>query len=359
MKKILGVGILIAIAAAVIVLTQFDLGSVKREAPVKQDWVDVNIFYGGEKSSFLKNPEVKKVLDRHKVRLHATKAGSIEMVTTLSTQDKDCLWPSNEIAVELATQSGKTVLSDSTIFNSGVVFYAWRPITEALIKHGIAKRQAGSLYIDTAKLIKLTQAKKQWQKDLGVNVYGSIKIFSTDPARSNSGNMWAGLLANMLNQGQVLTVANAPQTLAQVKQYFQTMGHMESSSGDIFANFLKQGMGARPMIVGYENQLIEFLIENERYRDLIRDKIDILYPTPTVFASHPLIALSKSCKRLETALQDEKLQDIAWKEHGFRSGLLGVTNDPAVLNVGGIPETITQVMPLPNAKVMKQLIDSL
>jgi hypothetical protein len=101
------------------------------------------------------------------------------------------------------------------------------------------------------------------------------------------------------------------------------------------------------------------VIEHQQYRDVIRDKIDILYPTPTVFASHPLIALTANCKRLETALQDQDLQALAWKEHGFRSGLLGVSNSPDVLNVGGIPETVNQVMPMPDATVMKQIIDAL
>lgn len=359
MKKILGILILVGVAAAVIAFTAFDWSNLQRQAPVKQDWVDVKIFYGGEKARFLKNPETQKILEKYKVRLDAAKAGSVEMVTTLPSQGKDCLWPSNQIAVELARNSGKPVQSDSNIFNSAIVFYAWKPVTEAFIKAGIAQRTNDILTIDTTKLIQLVQEQKRWKDDLGVDVYGAVRLFSTDPRRSNSGNMWSGLLANMLNDGKAVSSTDLPKVLPAVQTYFRAMGYMENSSGDIFENFLKQGMGARPIIVGYENQLIEFVIENERYRDIIRDKIDIIYPTPTVFASHPLISLSKNCKRLETALQDEKLQDLAWKEHGFRSGLLGVNNDPAALNVGGIPDTFNQVMPMPDAAVMQQIIESL
>ena len=41
------------------------------------------------------------------------------------------------------------------------------------------------------------------------------------------------------------------------------------------------------------------------------------------------------------ALQDEEIQKIVWEQHGFRSGLAGVQNDPKVLNIAGIPESIT------------------
>lgn len=359
MRKILGILILLAVAAGVVIATQVDWGSLQRAAPVKQDWVDVSIFYGGEKSRFLSSPQTQKTLEKYKVRLNAAKAGSIEQVNQLPADGKDCLWPSNQIAVELARQAGRSVQSDTNIFNSAIVFYAWRPVSEAFIKAGIAARNNGVLTVDTLKLVDMVKQQKRWKEDMGLDVYGAVKIFTTDPRRSNSGNMWAGLLANTLNGGNVASATDLPTVLPAVQAYFRAMGYMEHSSGDIFENFLKQGMGARPIIVGYENQLVEFVIEHQEYRDVIRDKIDILYPTPTVFASHPLISLTGNCKRLETALQDQDLQALAWKEHGFRSGLLGVSNSPEVLNVGGIPETVNQVMPLPDAVVMKQIIDSL
>lgn len=359
MRKFLGLFILLAVAAAVLVATQVDWGNLQRAVPTKQPWADVHIFYGGEKSAFLANPQVQQTLQRYKVRLHASKVGSVEMVTQLDTSGKDCLWPSNQIAVELARQAGKPVQGDTNIFNSAMVFYAWKPVTEAFLRAGLAKREGGVVLVDTLKLAGLIQQQKRWKEDLGLDIYGSIKVFSTDPRRSNSGNMWAGLLANTLNNGHVVAAADLPTVLPKVQAYFRAMGHMEYSSGDIFENFLKQGMGARPVIVGYENQLVEFVIANRQYRDLIRDKIDILYPVPTVFASHPLISLTPNCKRLEAALQDKALQELAWQQHGFRSGLLGVNNSPEVLEVSGIPETVNQVIPMPEAAVMQQVIGGL
>jgi hypothetical protein len=150
-----------------------------------------------------------------------------------------------------------------------------------------------------------------------------------------------------------------PAALPQLHAYFRAMGHMEHSSGDIFENFLSQGMGPRPIIVGYENQLVEFVLAHPESADYIKGKIRTLYPEPTVFSSHPLISLKPTCKRLADALQDTQVQDLAWKAHGFRSGLMGVENDPSVLAVAGIPSSVELVIPLPRAAEMEAIIDSL
>lgn len=147
--------------------------------------------------------------------------------------------------------------------------------------------------------------------------------------------------------------------LPQLQSYFERMGHMEASSGDIFENFLKQGMGARPIIVGYENQMVEFLAANETYADMIRDKIRVIYPEPTIFASHPLISLTEACDRLVEALLDPDLQQVAWSSHGFRTGLLGVENKAADLKVATLPETVPLVVPMPSAPVMEQVIQTI
>ena len=68
---------------------------------------------------------------------------------------------------------------------------------------------------------------------------------------------------------------------------------MEHSSGDLFEQYLKTGMGAKPMIAGYENQMIEFAIENPNDWNMVKEQVAVLYPEPTVWSSHPLIALNE------------------------------------------------------------------
>ena len=52
--------------------------------------------------------------------------------------------------------------------------------------------------------------------------------------------------------------------------------------------------GAYPIIVAYENQLLEFAAEHREMIVPVRQKLRVLYPRPTVWASHPLIALDAS-----------------------------------------------------------------
>ena len=145
-------------------------------------------------------------------------------------------------------------------------------------------------------------------------------------------------------------------TLDAIDTYFASLGFMESSSADLFANFLKQGMGARPLIVRYENQLVDFVVANQNYAQLIRDKIKVIYPEPTIFASHPLISLTPTCKRLVTALTDAELQKLAWTQHGFRTGLIGIDNKPSDVAAITLPETVQQVVPMPSAATMRALV---
>lgn len=359
-KSLIGVIILGVVAVGAVVATQIDFGAIQRAAPVSRDPVSLSIFYGGEKKALLANPEVAEIIEgRYKIDLDAIKAGSVEMATTLDTTGKACIWPSNMVAVELARTSGKPVKGDETIFNSPIVFYAWSEVADALATKGVVQTRADGLFsADVSKLGDLIRQGARWKEDLGLNVYGPFKVFSTHPAKSNSGNIWAGLLATVLNDGTTPTEEDLPVLVPKVTEYFDAMGHMEASSGDIFENFLKQGMGARPIIVGYENQMIEFLIQNAQYADLIRDKIRVIYPEPTIFASHPLISLTDDCKRLVEALQDPDVQEIAWAQHGFRTGLLGVENDPARITVAKLPERVDLVIPMPSAPVVSAVINA-
>ncbi|RYH11165.1 hypothetical protein [Tropicimonas sp. IMCC6043] len=357
-KTLIGLVILGIVAAIAVAVNTLDMGGVTRQRE-RREPVDVSIYYGGEKSALLGNEAVRRILEHdYRITLDAQKAGSVEMATTLPVTGKDCIWPSNAVAVELAKRSGKTVLGEETIFNSPVVFYAWSEVADALAAKGVVSEKDGFLVADVARIGALIESGARWKEDLGVNVYGRFKISSTHPAKSNSGNIWSALLATTLNGGETPVPGDLPGLLPKITDYFAQMGHMEASSGDIFENFLKQGLGARPIIVGYENQLVEFLTANADYEELIKTKIRVIYPEPTIFASHPLISLTDHCKRLAEALVDPALQRIASAEHGFRTGLIGVENDPADIGVAALPETITFVAPMPSAEVMEAVISA-
>ena len=351
-SKIVG-GIILLLVIIVIIAFQF----VNVNKPEE---ITVSGYLGGEKEGLMQDEEVKKILkDKYGITVEYTKAGSIEMIEQDSS-DKDYLFPSSQTALELFNQTKSDKLYKSEIvFNSPIVIYTWKPIAEALINNGIVEEKDNSYYIaDTSALIKLVTDKKKWS-DIGVNdLYGYVTIQSTDPNKSNSGNMFAGLVANIMNNEIVVDSNSVDTILPNLKDFFGKIGYMEHSSGDLFEQYLKTGMGAKPMIAGYENQMIEFAIENPNDWNMVKEQVAVLYPEPTVWSSHPLIALNEKGAKLIEAMQDEEIQKIAWEKHGFRTGVNGTINTE-IEGFYGIPKNINAVIQMPNPDTMQKIMDGI
>ncbi|BDI33091.1 hypothetical protein CCAX7_51420 [Capsulimonas corticalis] len=366
MKQRAGLILLIAVALAVVIYSMIHKPQAQLTGPAQTQTgqavpaaIDVHGYIGGEKLGFLADPDVTRILkDKYGIHVDATKLGSIEMVQG-QTAGQDFLWPSSQVAQELYKERGGKMVKSDIIFNSPIVLYSWDFVTDALIKAKVVSKQGAEYYIvDLPKLIDMVNKKTKW-KDIGLDqLYGAISVRSTDPAKSNSGMMFAGLMANISNGGEVVDDSTVTKTLPTLKSFFGRLGYMEGSSADQFDQFLKMGEGANPLVVGYESQLVEFGMANSQYRDMLKQRIRILYPRPTVWSSHPMIALNDKGAKLLDALQDPEIQKIAWEQHGFRSGLLGAQNDPKVLQLAGIPAKIENVIPMPTPRVMERIIKS-
>jgi hypothetical protein len=326
--------------------------------------VVVGGYLGGEKESFLKDQDVQAILrDRYGLTVDGTTLGSLEMVSDAVrlTDDDDFLWPSSQVAAALYRQRQGKVVKFENIFNSPIVLYSWTPVTDALIRQGIVRKEGEAYYVtDLSRLVGAAQERKRWS-ELGVpQLTERVSVRSSDPVLSNSGNMFFGLLANTLNGGSVVNTASLPRVLPQLKAYRDAQGFMEQRSSDLFQQYLTTGMGAYPLVAGYESQMIEFGLQNEQvYSAGLKDRVRILYPKPTVWSSHPLIARTPEGARLLDALKDPEIQRIAWERHGFRSGLAGVQNDPKVLKVIGVPATVDSITEMPGPDVMNRIIAAL
>jgi hypothetical protein len=267
---------------------------------------------GGEKTGFLKDPEVVKILqNRYGITVDADRRGSLDMVRDETPAGCDFLWPSSQLAQEIYKQKRGRAASADIVFNSPIVLYSWAPVADALIKIGVVQKIGEAYYVvNFPKLVRMINEGKTW-KEVGLpQLYGKITIFSTDPTRSNSGNMFAGLLANVLSGGQVASEATLPKVLPAVKAFFDSQGFMEQSSDAIFRQYLTRGMGDKPIIVGYEAQMIGYGREDPQRYASRKKELRTLYPRPIVWSSHPLIAVSDNGRRLLEALQDKDLQRL-------------------------------------------------
>lgn len=314
-------------------------------------------YLGGEKIGLFEDEEIADYIkNNYHLKFDYSRAGSLDMVTA-DLNGRDYLFPSSQTALQYYNALHGNGAAEEIVFNTPIVLYSHRMVADALINQGIISQNDGVFYADMVKLTELILAEKQWS-DIGLpQLYGSVCVDTTDPARSNSGNMFAALLANSLNGGRTVDDGSIYRVLPDLKKIFARTGYMETSSSDLFSQFLRMGVGAKPLIAGYENQLLEYAAENPYDYAKIKDDIVVIYPTPTVWSAHVYIALDDGGKAGIEALTDTEVQRLAWEKHGFRTSSNGSIGGE--MNVGGIPESITSVMNVPTYNVMKQIINEL
>jgi hypothetical protein len=323
--------------------------------------VELKGVVGGEKVGLMEDQQIADIFkNRFNLSLKVSKAGSIEMVERDPGQN-DFLFPGSQIATEMfKSDKGGKVAETQTIFRSPLVIYSWDNTAQALIKQGIVKQIDGSYYIeDLPRLVKMMVDGKNWS-DVGLPYYGKITITTTDPNYSNSGAMFAGLLADLLGgDASVADESNIDARLPALKTFFGRLGYMEHSSSDLFETYLSTGEGSKPLVVGYENQMIEYAAQRPELWNRSKDKVRVLYPMPTCWSAHELIALNEPSRELIKALSDIEVQKLAWNRHGFRSGTAGTASDTQILGNIAIPERLDKIVPLPNYRTMDKILKSL
>lgn len=360
-RAVLGVGVL-ALSAAATGAYVFMRGRPDMRGIVGET-ATLNGYAGGEKMAFIQNPKTVQALKRRGLVMNADREGSVDQVRdpTLLGRKPQYLWPSSAPLVELAKKNAK-VLKDQVIFNSPIVIYSWAPIADGLVKAGLATKEAAHYKVDSKALVQAVLAGKPWSELGQPDLYGHVRLIATDPNKSNSGFMFAGLTANLL-AGDVADETTLPKVLPQVVDLFRIMGFKSNSSGQVFDDFIAGGPGADPLVVGYENQLVEWIMADpDRWQRVVKSPVAqpvTLYPQPTVYSAHPLIALAPESLPLIDAMMSSELQTIGWQDHGFRGplGAIGATTNPLV--TGRMPAEVSNVAPMPDVNVMLAILDAL
>jgi hypothetical protein len=318
----------------------------------------------GGKIAFMEDPEVVRILkDKYCItQNNFTRVPSIEMIQKCA-EPLDYCWPSSQTAgQEIAERLGSSSVKSEIIFNSPIVFYTWTPIAEALIVQGMVEKSGETYYLnDFSRLMEMIVADRKWS-EIGVpRLHGDINIYTSDPTRSNTGHSFAGFLANTLNGGQVADETSVDAVLPRIASVFAGMGLPQGTTTQLFEQFLTLGMGAAPIVVAYESNLIEYVLAHTdaNTQQYIRDNVRMLYPRPTVWSSQPLIALTPNGERMMTALRDPEIQRIGWEHHGFRPAVPTVFVDVTKVNVPGVPQTIDSVIQMPNPATMRRIIEAL
>lgn len=392
-KQIIGIVIFIVLIILIVVIKSFS--SDENGISIK-NLTKVYVATGGGKEDFIADEEVIKIL-RKKYKLEVVydnwsngKTISLPLIResvslgnksiierienkeniTINTEGVskyDALFTSDQRFYdyyklspnkELGESDRYQVLEGGLTLNTPIVVYSWKKVAEKLTNEGIVSQEDGVYYItDMDKLISYILNGKTWN-DIGLSeLYGNVNIASTDPVSSSPGATYYGLLLSILGHGQI-TDDGLDENLQKLKQFYQKSGYMNNTPADLFERYLKTGMGGEPMIVDYEKSLIDFANSNPTGFKQVKDDIVVLYPKPTIWNSHCYAAFTENGKKLYKALQDEKIQKIAWSKYGFRTGITGGEYDVSSIGLA-IPKTINSTVSSLKMDYYNKLIDYL
>lgn len=348
-KRWLGLGLAVLIAVAVFVggvlLIQRNQPAATASASPSPAAVSVTCIGGSEKAALMADPKVKGILhDKYGVDVTFVSMGSYDQVSLkddeLKARGSDCLWPSSVSAQYVFEANHKTSAYPGyraeTVLQSPEVIYAGPSATDALVKAGIVEDRNGEFVIVDMKKLILDYMEKgaSWSDLAAVGISGPVQISSTDPAKSNSGFTLYQLILTLLSTSDVQQapdVQQAKASMARLRALYDSQGLQARSSDAGFEQWLLQGAEAHaPLYAGYESQIIQKAVayaDNAAAKDLLGKQVRILYPEPTIYSDHPVLALDANAGLFLDAMKDHDIQDIAWKTYGFRSGTeLGLNN---------------------------------
>ena len=366
----IGLGILIILVLIIIGIKFF---STNGESIMESNLKTVYVATGGGKENFLADEEVNKIMKKKyglNVIYDSWSNGKL-IKNPLVREDGtkyDVMFCSDQRFYDyykLAPDTTKgesaryTVQKGGLTLNTPIVIYSWDTVVDALIEQKIVTEKDGVYYItDMPKLISYILEGKKW-KDIGVDMlYGSINIDSTDPVTSSPGATYYGLLLSIMCDGEITDEAVA-ENLPKLKEFYTKSGYMNNTPADLFELYLKTGVGGKPMIVDYEKSVIDFANSNPDGWEQVKDKMRILYPTPTIWNSHCIASFDEAGDEYYEAYEDKEIQQIACSKYGFRTGVTGGNYDVTQVNVKGIPQSIISTVSSLKMNVYEQLISYL
>ena len=366
----IGLGILVILVLIIIGIKFF---STNGESIMESHLKTVYVATGGGKENFLADEEVNKIMKKKyglNVIYDSWSNGKL-IKNPLVREDGtkyDVMFCSDQRFYDyykLAPDTTKgesaryTVQKGGLTLNTPIVIYSWDTVVDALIEQKIVTEKDGVYYItDMPKLISYILEGKKW-KDIGVDMlYGSINIDSTDPVTSSPGATYYGLLLSIMCDGEITDEAVA-ENLPKLKEFYTKSGYMNNTPADLFELYLKTGVGGKPMIVDYEKSVIDFANSNPDGWEQVKDKMRILYPTPTIWNSHCIASFDEAGDEYYEAYEDKEIQQIAWSKYGFRTGVTGGNYDVTQVNVKGIPQSIISTVSSLKMNVYEQLISYL
>ena len=318
--------------------------------------VTVRGLIGSEKEAFFEDEAVQRIFKDNGLNVVTEKAGSRQIATDYDLGQYDFAFPAGVPAAEKIRRDQNTNKVYTPFFTPMVVA-SWQAIAEILVANGLAVAQDDYYFLDMEKLLELVSQETRWNQLLDNTEYDvnkRILISSTDVRKSNSAAMYLSLASYLDNGDRVVqNDADINNVLPFVTSLFLSQGFVEYSSAAPFEDYLVIGMGKSPLVMIYESQFIERAALKQGG---VRPEMVLLYPQPTIFTKHVLVALSDGGARLGALLEnDPELQRLATR-YGFRNGNTDAFNAFVTEHHIGVAQTLVDVIEPPSYEIVERMI---
>jgi len=352
MKRLIGpllLAVLILGVGAAIFLSASEQFALRRVVLVRG-------LIGSEKEGFFQDPRVIAALRKGGLDVQVEKAGSRQIATGYNLEEYDFAFPAGVPAAEKIRREHASAKSYDPFFTP-MAIASWKPIAQLLVDNGIAQDHGGYYTLDIAAYLQLVSEGKRWselQNNSKYPVNKSVLIASTDVRKSNSAAMYLALASFVANGNNVVqNETDIQKVIPLMEDLFLKQGYTEYSSEAPFEDYLVMGMGKAPLVMIYEAQFISQAINGNggTGSDMV-----LIYPEPTIYSKHILLALSENGARLGELLQnDPELQRLE-AEYGFRNANTAYFQE--IKNKGSLslPDTLVNVIEPPSYEILEQMI---
>lgn len=319
---------------------------------------------GSEKESFYNDSRVQAILQKNGLAVQFEKVGSRAIAQRADLKNFDFAHPAGAPAA-LKIQQMVKAQQLYTPFFTPMVIASWRSLLPTLQAEGLVTLEAGNYYlVDMPKLMSLMDKGMRWKDMKGNTSYPtskSVLVSSTDVRRSNSAAMYLALASYVANGNNVVqSDLEMQKILPLMTSIFLKQGFQEASSAGPFEDYLSMGIGKAPLVMVYESQFLEYRMRaaagsTASAGDASAEMV-LLYPRPTIFTKHVLVAITPKGQKLGALLEsDAGLQALA-VEYGYRT-----TAQPAFAKRMqeaklAVPQTLVDVIDPPSFEVLERMV---
>lgn len=354
MKRLLGPILLVVLilgVGAAIFLSASEQIALRRVITVRG-------LIGSEKEEFFQNPRVVEELRKGGIEVQVEKAGSRTIAVHEDLATYDFAFPAGIPSAEKIRQSQPSAKTYD-VFYTPMAIASWKSIAQILEANGAAEDQSGYYTLDMEAYLRYVEEGARWRALNESDAYPvnkNILIASTDVRKSNSAAMYLSLASYVANGNNIVQDdAQMQKILPLMEALFLKQGYTEYSSEAPFEDYLVMGPGKSPMVMIYEGQ---FIYQSTQPNGISSD-MALMYPEPTIYSKHILVAFSEGGQRLgELLMNDPELQKLAI-EHGFRNNNVEYFKQFKQSHGLALPDNLVDVIDPPSYEMLERMIQQI